>query len=272
MLSKLVNISHRNWDDILSYVMMIYRSSVHESTGQSPASMLFGHEIQLSIDLLLGEPPKEVPPSISSSSYVAELRDVLSIIHDLAREKVIEASDRQKKSNDLRKNFKSYGTGDSALLFDPACRKNTCSKLHSPWICPFVGVDKVSDLIYKPQIHPEAVNNCMHRNRLKPSFIQLDSLLKVRDSCENIAPQKDIIVEDGLASSNKMFIFGKTDRDHSGLFKYETDLPNNVDDIFGDGLHRREIGSFFFKTETPNQDIGSCSGKTKTLSPNELVG
>ena len=111
MLSKLVNISNRNWDEVLPYVMMAYRSSVHESTGQSTSSMLFGHEIQLPIDLLLGEPPKEVSPSISSSFYVVELKNVLSRIHDLAREKMIEASDRQKRSYDLRKNFKSYSIG-----------------------------------------------------------------------------------------------------------------------------------------------------------------
>ena len=47
-------------------------------------------------------------------------------------------------------------------------------------------------------------------------------------------------------------------------------MPNAVDDISGDGLDERENGSV--KTETPNQDIGSFSGKTETSSPNELVG
>ena len=143
--------------------------------------MIFGHENQFPMDLLLGEPPKEVSPSISSSSYVAELRDVLSSIHDLDREKMIEASDRQKKSYDLRKNFKSNGIGDSVFLFDPAHKKSTSSKLHSPWIFPFLVVDRVSDLIYKIQKHPEAVKKCVHCERLKPSFNQLDSWLKVHD-------------------------------------------------------------------------------------------
>ena len=268
MLSKLVNISHRNWDEVLPYVMMAYRSSVHESTGQSPSSMHFGHEIQLPIDLLLGEPPKEVSSSISSSSYVVELKDVLSRIHDLAREKMIEASDRQKRSYDLRKNFKSYSIGDSVFLFDPARRKGTSSKLHSPWSGPFLVVSKVTDLIYKIQKHPKAVKKCVHHDRLKPSFIQLDSWLEVHDSCENIAPQEDVIEEDGSASSNETFISDKTDRDHSGLYKDETDLPNDVNDIPG---NEQEIDSFSGKTENPNQNSGSFSGKTETPKPDELV-
>ena len=131
MLSKFVNTNHRNWDEVLLYVMMAYRSSVHENIGQSPASMLFGHEIQLPIDLPLSEPPKEVSLSIPSSSYVAKLRDVLSDIHELDRNKMTEASYRQKKSYDLRKKFKSYGIGDSVFLFDPVHKKSTRSKLQS---------------------------------------------------------------------------------------------------------------------------------------------
>ena len=128
MLSKLVNANYGNWDEVLLYVMMAYRSSVHQSTEQSPASMLFGHEIQLPKDLPLSEPPKEGSLSIPSSSYVAELRDVLSNIHDLDREKMTEASYSQKKSYDLTKKFKSYGIGDSVFLFDPAHKKSTNSQ------------------------------------------------------------------------------------------------------------------------------------------------
>ena len=175
--------------------MMAYRFSVHESTGQSPASMFFGYEIQLPIDLLLGEPQKEVSASISSSSYVAELRDVLSSIHDLARE-MIDTSDRHKKS--LGKISKAMVLGIQSSCLILLLGKFTSSKLHSPWIGPFLVVDKVSDLIYKIQKHPEAVKKCMHHDRLKPSFIELDSWLKVHDLCENIAPCEDVI-EDGLA-------------------------------------------------------------------------
>jgi hypothetical protein len=34
--------------------MMAYRSSVHETTGISPCRMMFGHEINLPVDLVLG--------------------------------------------------------------------------------------------------------------------------------------------------------------------------------------------------------------------------
>ena len=50
MLSKVVDNDHRNWDEFLPLVMLAYRSSIHESTGESPVHMLCGRDIQLPID------------------------------------------------------------------------------------------------------------------------------------------------------------------------------------------------------------------------------
>ncbi|CAC5403294.1 unnamed protein product [Mytilus coruscus] len=57
MLSKVVSRDQKNWDDILPMVKLAYRTSEHESTGQSPSMMMFGREAELPIDLLLGLPP-----------------------------------------------------------------------------------------------------------------------------------------------------------------------------------------------------------------------
>lgn len=39
-------------------LMLAYRSSIHESTGVSPCAMMFGREINLPIDLVMGRPQK----------------------------------------------------------------------------------------------------------------------------------------------------------------------------------------------------------------------
>ena len=86
MLSKVVNNYHRNWDESLPLVMLAYRSSIHESTGESPVRMLCGRDIQLPIDLMLVKPPVEVSDPVSGVAYVDDLKDKLCEIHEVARE------------------------------------------------------------------------------------------------------------------------------------------------------------------------------------------
>ena len=51
MLSKTTDKNRRNSSELLPYVMLAYRTSVHESTGYTPYFLLFGHETTLPIDL-----------------------------------------------------------------------------------------------------------------------------------------------------------------------------------------------------------------------------
>jgi hypothetical protein len=51
MLSAFVNDYHTDWDVHLPYIMMAYRSSVHETTGMASNKMMFGREIATPLDL-----------------------------------------------------------------------------------------------------------------------------------------------------------------------------------------------------------------------------
>ncbi len=54
MLSVFVEDNQSNWDELLPYVMMTCRSSVQSSTGFTPYKMLFGAEITLPVDVVMG--------------------------------------------------------------------------------------------------------------------------------------------------------------------------------------------------------------------------
>ena len=56
MLSKAVRRDQRNLEEILSLLMLEYRSSEHESIGFTPCMMMFGREAELPVDLLYGLP------------------------------------------------------------------------------------------------------------------------------------------------------------------------------------------------------------------------
>lgn len=52
-----VNNFRNDWDDHLPYLLMGYRTTVHESTELSPFKMMFGREMNCPIDIIAGRPP-----------------------------------------------------------------------------------------------------------------------------------------------------------------------------------------------------------------------
>ena len=51
MLSAFVNDTHTDWDEQLPYVMMVYRSAEHETTGLTPNMLLLGREATTPFDI-----------------------------------------------------------------------------------------------------------------------------------------------------------------------------------------------------------------------------
>lgn len=54
MLSLFVDENQLNWDRLLPYLMMAYSSSVQASAGFTPYKVLFGQEMVLPVDIMLG--------------------------------------------------------------------------------------------------------------------------------------------------------------------------------------------------------------------------
>lgn len=99
MLSHFVEDNQSNWDILLPYVMMAYRSSVHASTGFTPYKVVFGCEIVLPVDVMLNLGEGRVS---SVNEYVTRLLDTLSTMVDAVKGHQIKASGRQKAGFDVR--------------------------------------------------------------------------------------------------------------------------------------------------------------------------
>ena len=182
MISKYIGVDQRGWDSALGLLLMAYRTAEHESTGYSPNRMMFGREPLLPADLVTGT--RSDKGLSDHSTYVTELSEQMELIHDIAREKMQEASNRQKKGYDHRKNLKNYQPGDAVYLFNPCRKKGVSPKLQSFWEGPFLIVEKISDLVYKIQSGPSAKTKIVHHDRLKPCFERVDSWLKGQDKTQ----------------------------------------------------------------------------------------
>jgi transposase InsO family protein len=70
MLSSFLGTRQKDWDTYIPLIMMAYRSSDHETTGISPCRMMFGHEINLPVNLVLGRPFQEKVNENAPISFV----------------------------------------------------------------------------------------------------------------------------------------------------------------------------------------------------------
>ncbi|KAF7641126.1 hypothetical protein LDENG_00292860 [Lucifuga dentata] len=76
----------RVWDCHLPLILWAYWSAVQESTGCTPAALMFGRELHTSVDLVFGTPPGTDLPTEPGLEYLRDLQLRLSEVHDLARQ------------------------------------------------------------------------------------------------------------------------------------------------------------------------------------------
>ena len=177
MLSKYIKANQRDWDEVLPFMLMAYRSSKQESTKHTPNIMFLGRETDLPVDLLYPPPPVE-SDDCSTNEYVAELKYRLKTVHEMARNSFMEAGQKQKLAYDRKVSKHTYKVGDAVWLRSYAKPKGLSRKLQLRWEGPFKIVGKISDLTYKIQRSRKADFKVIHFNRLKPYRGNLSSWFK----------------------------------------------------------------------------------------------
>jgi hypothetical protein len=114
---------------------MAYNSSVQESTGFTPSMMMFGREMQLPIDLALGQ-PKSIE-RMSETEYASLLTDKLNLVHEVARKHILLASDSQKRVYDHRLMQTAFDVGDLVWLYNTQVKTGLSAKLSRRWTGPY---------------------------------------------------------------------------------------------------------------------------------------
>jgi hypothetical protein len=127
-LHKVVASHQRDWDERLPFFLLAYRASTHDTTGLTPASLVFGRELRLPCDLLFGAPPDK---ERHTTDHAADLVDHLHDTHDYARQHLKLASGRMKTRYDKLANSAGYHEGDGVWLYRPTRKKGKSPKLQS---------------------------------------------------------------------------------------------------------------------------------------------
>ena len=78
---------------------MAYRTAVHQSTGQTPARLMMGHELRIPVDLMYGQPPG--CGNKYESEFAKQLTESLELTHQFAQNRLRLSSERMKNQYDV---------------------------------------------------------------------------------------------------------------------------------------------------------------------------
>ena len=166
MIASYISDSQNDWDEHIPLLMMAYRSSVHESTGVSPAMMMLGRELTLPVDMTLGRPIRDERLCATEHAYQLEQR--LLDVHDFARKHLDISSESMKRRYDIKINKVPYKVGDAVWYFNPKRKVGFNPKLQRPWKGPYIIVERFNEVLFRIQSGQKTKPIVVHHDKLKP--------------------------------------------------------------------------------------------------------
>ncbi|KAJ8939151.1 hypothetical protein NQ318_010906 [Aromia moschata] len=199
-----------------------YRSSVHETTGQTPASIVMGRELRLPCDLKFGCTPGD---DVAGEDYVSTLRQRMDDIHERVRSNIQGASNRMKETYDINANDGRYQPGNQVWLYNPQRRRGLSPKLQSSWEGPYEVVTRINDVVYRIQKLPRGKPRVVHFNRLAPFAGSNDEQAEAR--VRHVSPPDgELSFEEfmSLHSNGQKARYGVTREEPHDLFQTPADF------------------------------------------------
>ena len=170
---------HWDCDAIIPFLLFAYRSSIHESTMESPFFLVYGRDPRLPVDIALD---KEYDTYLDTNDYRADVVSRLEAAISLAQDIVQLAQQKQKQYFDQKAKDCTFDVGERVWFFTPHKRKGKCTKLLHFWHDPFRIVEKTSPVNYRLTSCDERRRTfVVHVNRLKTYVVQLISLGKLQN-------------------------------------------------------------------------------------------
>ena len=168
VLAKCIDEEQNNWSQQLPYVMVAYRSSVHESTLYMPQFKDFGQELKLPRKCLYPNPQEN--ETTDNHDFVYGKQQEFQRAFELVRRNL----NRKQKRRIAIYNKKVHGPtckeGKKVLLYHPAIAVATTSKFASPWKGPYIVEKCLNDVTLRIKEEKSSKQQIVHYDRLKPFF------------------------------------------------------------------------------------------------------
>ena len=166
MLAKCINAEQNNWSQHLPYVMMAYRSSVHESTGYTPKFLVHGRETSLPLYLMFPSPKSDCPTNVHE--FVHQRKQAFQRAIALVRDNLNKNQRRRNAIYNHKVHGPTYRDGQEVLLHTPAVPVGQSPKFFSPWRSPYTILKCLNDVNHHIKEVSTGKESVVHYDRLKP--------------------------------------------------------------------------------------------------------
>ena len=172
MLRSYLKDEQKRWDTLLPKLAVALRTSISETTGFSPASLvfLFGYEMQPNFSSLAVEDPE----SLSHPLQKANVRkSALGALVEKVHQRITQASRKNKATYDLRRKHLEFDVGEwvwKKNFVQSSAPESIAGKLCKKYTGPFKIVKKTSPIIYQLCDESGADIGVWHVSDLKPYF------------------------------------------------------------------------------------------------------
>ena len=165
MLAKTVEKNGRDWDQHLPYVLFAYRTSMQESTGESPFFLLYGRDARLPTEAALTS--TRTCYQVDIDDYKTDLVAGLTEAWDLARQHVKKAQQKQKRYYDRQHKTPHFRVGDRVFVYMPSAKQGKAWKFSRPFHGPFRILELTAT---NASVQP------VEKPQEQPTFVSLDKL------------------------------------------------------------------------------------------------
>ena len=166
MISSYISDKQDDWDEHISLLILAYRFFVHETTGVSPAMMMFGKKLTLPVDMTLGKPIRE--DRLCATEHPYQLEQKLLDIHDFAGKHLNISSESMKRRYDVKIHKIPYQVGDAVWYYYLKRKVGFNPKLQRPWKKPMIVIDRFNVVLLRIQSGPKTKPMVVHHDKLKP--------------------------------------------------------------------------------------------------------
>ncbi|XP_069131716.1 uncharacterized protein [Argopecten irradians] len=126
---------------------MAYRSAEHETTSSTPNLMMLGRETSTPLDIQYAIP--RGMKAIPQNQWAWQLQETMEDAHQLVRDHMKGAMQRQKRNHDNKLSWEKFKPGDEVFVFFPNVKTGLSPKLSCRWRGPFRVLSKLTDVTYR---------------------------------------------------------------------------------------------------------------------------